>query len=100
MEDNKQTNEKLVLNQIKSCIVCKKGLTSVFSGSDTKETNYIQPDGGVSFNGSGGYGSSFDYSPDYVVNICDGCLKAAIEADEVLVHSKETTHSYKPAERY
>lgn len=93
--------------KLKNCIVCKEELFSVFAATFT-EDNQTQPQGGVSFRGSGAYGSGFDYdpnytpydeSPEFVINICDECLTTAIKAEEVLVHTKEVkvVHNYKNA---
>lgn len=54
------------------CIVCDKIMVNAIDDS-----NYNQPNGGLTFTAYGSYGSSFDPMNDsysLVVNICDECL--------------------------
>lgn len=94
------TLPKPVVKIIKPCIVCKKSLRSLFPEKlDENSDGYIQPMSAVNFFGAGTYGSDFDLSPEYVVNVCDDCLKDLIKEGHVLVHRVEekATHTFTDA---
>jgi len=78
------------------CIVCAKTLTNVF------EDVVNQPKGGTIFRSSGNYGSTVFDEIDasfLEVNICDDCLKAASEQQQILTATRiehVTRSEYQP----
>ena len=82
------STQPLPASSMPPCIVCKKELDSPFS--ETSGNAYLnQPNGAVNFLGSGAYGSGFDLSPDFSINVCDDCLRTAIANNEVQVRVRE-----------
>jgi len=89
---------------MKPCIVCKKPLEPVFTpaSGELNATDLLQPDDALSFEGAGAYGSRYDESPVFAINICDDCFTQALKDDVVYVHnSKHTvTHTLTEGKNY
>ncbi len=75
------------------CVTCKRLLSNEFGDGE-----YLNPDGGVVFSGSGAYGSRFDLSKQLYIVLCDVCLGEALQ-EPSSVFVKEITvkeqHIYK-----
>lgn len=57
------------------CVSCKKELSNVWEN----DQDYIQPSGGVVFEGSATYGSSYDTAEGTMfIVVCDNCLKTML----------------------
>lgn len=74
------------------CLKCEKSLESVLLNN---EDDVLMLKDAVSFSGHGTYGSSYDESPLFVINICDDCLTDAINKQNVLELKKTIVETRK-----
>lgn len=74
------------------CIKCSK----LLSHPDQPNTS-IQ---GILFEGSGGYGSSYDYSNKLMIAVCDDCVTSAAEDKNkiLIVEQPRVVTNYKPVQ--
>lgn len=80
------------LNELRiECFRCSKLLVHP---DQNKGTEIV----GVFLEGSGSYGSTFDYSETFTIAVCDDCLNAAIEEKNkiVVIKKSKPTVSYNP----
>lgn len=74
------------------CLKCEKVLESVLLDN---EDDVLMLKDAVSFSGHGTYGSGYDESPLFVINICDDCLTDAINKQNVLELQKTVVETRK-----
>jgi len=73
------------------CASCKKELNNVFESD-----KYIQPSGGVAFEGSATYGSGFDTAAEtMIIVVCDECLKELLNTTNGVFTEKVVTPAVK-----
>lgn len=74
------------------CLKCERKLQSMF---EDDEDNHLMLKDALSFSGHGTYGSRYDESPLFVINICDECFTDAINKQNVLQLKKTVVETRK-----